>query len=133
MSDADLLVFYDLRGDASLLTVGEVTGLSSSFQSLANYAAASTPPGYSPAAMVVTVRQGSSIVITNDVLILPAFWNYTQYIGDPNPFQVMVHELLHFSSRLNDIDLATRLTGNSFTSIAAASQALTNWLANCFQ
>ena len=129
-SDADKLRFYNANGSAGYLTLREATGLSLGSQggtTLRDFAASYTKEGATATTVGFTATNGT-VSVSSAVILTSSFWVST----GADSFQVLVHELLHYSSQEADVDLARDLLGTSTTDLWTASRALNAWVADCF-
>jgi hypothetical protein len=118
--DADFLAFYDVRGPAGQLTLGEIAPslLAGNQTSIQDFVA-----GQPGAAITLASTNAAGVTtITPNVFLTASFWNASS--GANN---ILVHELLHYSSQQNDAQLVRNLgIGGNGT----PSQRLSDWLAN---
>jgi hypothetical protein len=128
-SDANKLQFYDTRGAAGALTIADVVaGINLGDwgeQTLGLQGRAGAESGAAAETLSYFRNRDGMLVVTHNVLLNANFWS----ANSSDAFQVLTHELLHFSSQLGDDGLVAAL-GIGARPGETSSAALSRWLAN---
>jgi RHS repeat-associated protein len=122
------LSFLDATGAAGQLTLSEVTGInfSNGSTSLSQYFAGD----WAAAETLASKNSKGVTTFLPDVVLLGGFWGQP---GDVSNLHVLVHELLHYSSQMNDFLLAKKFTGTETNDKKVASQAFSDWVEHCYK